>query len=440
MKMTFKKKIRLTAMLLTLVTLVGMLAACNAGSGNDVTTEVPETSSEPVSSDVETTTSAPDTTKAPETTAEPALTELNVKWNKGYVGSYSNTNGYPNKLKVGGGSYVYSDVIEIEKKGTMITFTDKKFGKTSANAYVVSYWKKNGSNWELDLAKPNIRGGEGFIFTEAKDGIVYSYVSSSDNECIRFCFRADNDSNRPKIYSGKPTGKSPQTVLNEWIEKDKERAFFDVLKGKSFIVIGDSYFAGSGIDKSLVWPALLAKKYDMEFCNYGIGGSTISAYNGGKNPMVNRWSEMIDNDPDVVIIEGGRNDYNIDAPIGTLQSTDTTTMMGASRVLITKVKEKYPKALIICVTCWEVGGNANDAGNKCSAYGQALLDVCADMGIPCINAMDQKATGVYMTSSTFRATYCIGPNDISHLNADGMKLVLPFFEKAIVDIMTEKKN
>jgi hypothetical protein len=99
-----------------------------------------------------------------------------------------------------------------------------------------------------------------------------------------------------------------------------------------------------------------------------------------------------------------------------------------------KIKEKYPNAVIICMTCWEVGGSANSAGNVCSAYGQALLDVCADMGIPCINAMDQKATGVYMTNADFRKKYCIGPNDISHLNADGMKLVFPFFEKTIAEL------
>jgi lysophospholipase L1-like esterase len=427
-----KKPKRIIALLLISVTLIGMLASCRSGSSGDVTTELSDTTNAPES------TNAEETTKAPE--AESALTELNVKWHNGYIGSYSNTNGYQNKVKEGGGSYVYSDVIEIEKKGTMITFSDPKFGKTSSNAYVVSYWKKNGSKWELDLAKPNIRGGEAFIVSEKRDATVYTYISASDNECVRFCLRADNETNRPKIYSGKPTGKSPQTVLNEWIEKDKQRAFYDILKGKTFIVIGDSYFAGSDIDKSLVWPALMAKKYDMQFCNYGIGGSTISTYNGGKNPMVNRYKDMINNNPDIVIIEGGRNDYNISAPLGTLQSTDTATMMGASRVLITKVKEKYPNALIICVTCWEVGGNANPAGNVCSAYGKALIDVCADMGVPCINAMDQKATGVYMTSSTFRATYCIGPNDISHLNADGMKLVLPFFEKAIVDILTSSKS
>ena len=410
---------------------LGILTACQ-DNGNDATTDEQSslhTDNTPITQEGS---KSPESTEALEETS--TLVELNVKWNKGYIGSYSNTSGYQNKVKEGGGSYSYSDVIEIAEKGTMITFTDYKFGKTSSNAYVISHWKKNGSSWELDLAKPNVRGGEGFIYVEKSDCVVYTYVSASDNECVRFCFRSENDENQPKIYMGKPEGPNQQTKLNDWIDSDRERVFYDILKGKTFTVIGDSYFAGSSIDKSLVWPALLAKKYDMEFCNYGIGGSTISAYDGGKNPMVNRYTEMINNDPDIVIIEGGRNDYNINAPLGTLQSSDITTMMGASRTLITKVKEKFPNALVICVTCWEVGGNPNSAGNKCSAYGQALLDVCADMGVPCINAMDQKATKVYMTSSTFRATYCIGPNDISHLNADGMKLVFPFFEQKIAEL------
>jgi hypothetical protein len=178
----------------------------------------------------------------------------------------------------------------------------------------------------------------------------------------------------------------------------------------------------------------------MVFNNYGMNGSTVSNYVTTNNPMVVRYANMVDNNPDIVFIEGGRNDYNQKVPLGTLDSTDTKTMMGAARFLITKIKEKYPNAVIICMTCWEVGGSANSAGNVCSAYGQALLDVCADMGIPCINAMDQKATGVYMTDATFRSKYCMKPTDISHLNADGMKLVLPYFEKFIADTYKAAKG
>jgi hypothetical protein len=114
-------------------------------------------------------------------------------------------------------------------------------------------------------------------------------------------------------------------------------------------------------------------------------------------------------------------------------------MKGAARFLITKVQEKYPNALIICLTVWEVGGSANSAGNLCSDYGKALLEVCADMGVPCINAMDQAATGVYMTDANFRNKYCMKASDISHLNEAGMKLVFPAFEKAIADFYAAKK-
>ena len=115
-------------------------------------------------------------------------------------------------------------------------------------------------------------------------------------------------------------------------------------------------------------------------------------------------------------------------------------MKGAARYLITKVKEKYPNALIICVTVWEVGGSKNSAGNYCSDYGRALIEVCNDMNVPCINAMDQTATGVKMTDASFRAKYCMTSTDISHLNADGMKLVFPVFEKAIADFYAAKTS
>ena len=94
----------------------------------------------------------------------------------------------------------------------------------------------------------------------------------------------------------------------------------------------------------------LAKKYDMVFNNYGMNGSTMSNYVTTNNPMVVRYANMVDNNPDIVIIEGGRNDYNKNVPIGENGSTDTKTMKGAARFLITKIQEKYPNALIICLT------------------------------------------------------------------------------------------
>ena len=376
---------------------------------------------------------------------EPTGTELNIKWNAGYVGSSTNGYGFANSINPNENNYAYSDVIEIAKKGTKVTFIDRASGSTSGNAYVVSFWKLEGGNWVIDTTKHNIPGGGQYVIKSVSGGMEYTYISSEDNECIRFCFRSNGLNNRPKIYSSEAN--EPGTLQDiidaaaaaeKWFDDDKARAYYDILKGKTFTVIGDSYLAGNGLDKNLVWPALLAKKYDMEFNNYGMNGSTMSNYVTTNNPMVVRYTNMVNNNPDIVIIEGGRNDYNKNVPIGENGSTDTKTMKGAARFLISKVQEKYPNALIICLTVWEVGGGKNSAGNYCSDYGRALLEVCADMGVPCINAMDQEATGVKMTDANFRNKYCMKATDISHLNEAGMKLVFPAFEKAIVDFYTAK--
>ncbi|MBQ9126434.1 MAG: hypothetical protein IJY15_01595, partial [Thermoguttaceae bacterium] len=74
-------------------------------------------------------------------------TALDVKWNNGYVGSSTNGYGFANSINTSEKNYAYTDVIEIAKKGTKITFTDIYSGSTSSNAYVLSFWKKDGDNW-----------------------------------------------------------------------------------------------------------------------------------------------------------------------------------------------------------------------------------------------------------------------------------------------------
>jgi len=42
-----------------------------------------------------------------------------------------------------------------------------------------------------------------------------------------------------------------------------------------------------------------------------------------------------------------------------------------------------------------------------------------------------------MTDPAFREKYCQHANDISHLNAEGMKLVLPMFEKRFAKLLAD---
>lgn len=379
-------------------------------------------------------------------------TVLDVTWNFGYVGSDTNSEGYAYMIHTEGTNYSYTDVITLEKAGTKLTFTDPSYGKTAADVFCISTWKNVAGTWMIYAKATNIKGNDELVMQYAQDGIVYTYISSEDNEQIRICYRSGQQSaedavTHPTVYveetnePGTATGiLTEDDILNQWLENDKSRAYYDILEGKTFTVIGDSYLAGSGISEKLVWASLLAKKYNMVYHNYAIGGSTVSNYVTNHNPMVDRYGVMIQNNPDIVFVEGGRNDYNCNVPIGTLSDTSTKTMMGATRYLLTKIREKYPNAVIIAMTCWDTGNRQNELGFICSDYADAMLEVCTDMGIPCIDASDQNAMGVYMTDPLFRAEYCIAENDVSHLNEKGMKKVLPVFEQYIVSILSRRNG
>ena len=400
---------------------------------------------------------------------KPTSTTVQTNWTGGYnIGSYNHAVG-PNSITAGQ-HYAYTDVITVPKKGTKLTFTDTKKNNSWASngCYVVSSWKQNAEGeWELDLEGTNIPGqykGSNAITsdydtfierygTDTTDGsITYTYITSKDNEHIRFCYYAGkNDDNATKnyptitmTYSGE-VGTAEEIALavdtSEWLESDKTRAYYDMFEGKTISVIGDSYMAGSSIaNTSDVWVNMLATKYGMTMKNHGQNSSPISNYKqpGEKDawvPMVDRWeTDFASDNPDIIIVEGGRNDYNYNVPMGKLGTMDQGTFKGATTYLISSLKEKYPNAIIIGITCWEVGGDKNAAGYYCSDYGRAFIEVCEELGVSYINSMDSDAIGIYMTSSNFRGRFCLKAGDVSHLNEKGMKLVFQAFEQKIYEI------
>ena len=110
---------------------------------------------------------------------------VDVNWNFGYVGSSTNSGGFVNMLNPNGGSYSYSDVIDMGPAGSTITFADDTSGFASAAAYVFSFWKKNGTEYELDLEANNIPGGVGAASRS------YEFVTTEDNQAIRVTYRSE---------------------------------------------------------------------------------------------------------------------------------------------------------------------------------------------------------------------------------------------------------
>lgn len=112
-------------------------------------------------------------------------TVVATNWQLGYVGSSTNSGGFVNVLNPNGGSYSYSDVIDMGPAGSTISFADDASGYASAAAYVFSFWKKNGADYELDLEANNIPG---YSVAASRS---YEFVTTEDNQAIRVTYRSE---------------------------------------------------------------------------------------------------------------------------------------------------------------------------------------------------------------------------------------------------------
>ncbi len=408
------KGIRLLAFLMTLLLLLPLVAACKKEGG--------------------------DTTGS----------TLEVKWYLGMVASDAYTQ--PEQLIQGKEEYSYTDLITLPKAGMKITFTDDisdkgvdtKYAKNEA--YVISRWVEKDGQWILDPSGHHFAGSANekshiSVMTEGQS-VVYTYISSYDNEVIRLCYRSGQEEEGKKFSHAKvymEETDQPGTIFSSlgnqvaaFLSTAKNDCWYQELEGITMYAMGDSYFGGSENGIQYVWPNLMSLKYNIEFKNYGMGGTTISNYNS--NSMCNRINQMAKGTPDIVLLEGGRNDFNKNMPLGDTTSTDKNTFCGGINNCIDQLQARYPNALIIGVTCWALdNAKPNEVGSVQNEYAQAMLAVCAARGVPCFNAADKQASGVDMDSANFRQTYSQKASDVSHLNTAGMILVEPKFEKYIAE-------
>lgn len=140
-----------------------------------------------------------------------AKTELDVKWNSGYVGSVTNNN--KNKVVSGNADWLYSDVITL-KAGDKVSFTTSNPPTNSVSVF--SAWKKSGSDWVFDPAGATIMATGIYTWIgQSKNGseITYEYVADRDGESIRICTKATNP--RPTVYIEATNEKSTKKLLAE---------------------------------------------------------------------------------------------------------------------------------------------------------------------------------------------------------------------------------
>lgn len=202
----------------------------------------------------------------------------------------------------------------------------------------------------------------------------------------------------------------------------------ETLTGKRMLILGDSYCAGFGLASAEEnWTNIVAENCGMELSNFAVSGSTLTKC--GNDPMVERCMTLPEEDFDIVIVQGGSNDWSIGAQLGETDSRDEYTLMGALNVILDHMEEQYPNATLICFTPWVSNGEINSLGLETTAYGEAMIKLCRYRDILCYDASNTAQNQIYMDEQAFREKYSHSATDRWHLNAYGQALFASAFTR-----------
>lgn len=224
--------------------------------------------------------------------------------------------------------------------------------------------------------------------------------------------------------------------IPEFVEEDSLSAVSEsldtYLNGKSILLLGDSLFAGYGLeDYSQSWCGMLKTQYGMEVTCKAVSGSTFGTSSswgykpgGYYYPICRRGLEA--GDYDVVLVTGSGNDWYCEIPLGTdLTSRNTTNLMGAINTTIDRLQQLYPNALILFSTSWNSTGKRNGLGLTTADYNKTFMAVCEARGITYFKACDPNVSGIDSANQAFRSQYFLTSTDFWHLNPTGNQLYLP---------------
>lgn len=174
-------------------------------------------------------------------------------------------------------------------------------------------------------------------------------------------------------------------------------------------VIGDSISYDTATNTgSNKYHGVWAGMFKMQINNYSRGGTNIK---GTGTYDVTEWEgfaprleRMINGDvrehdavsnnenPDLLVIFGGVNDYNTNTAIGTVSDTSNEqSYMGAVSDLIRKAKKEYPDAKLVFFTPLKsdssilFGQDINMRPKELEAYADAIVEVCKKNNVACVD-------------------------------------------------------
>lgn len=203
----------------------------------------------------------------------------------------------------------------------------------------------------------------------------------------------------------------------------------DPLKGISFVALGDSLIAGSSLGKNNTWVNRMGTEKNMTFRNLGKGGSTLAYVDDeSANPMVDRVSSVYREiaSPDLIVVEGGANDWKFDVPIGNDDDLDKSTFKGAISLIINDLKENCPNSKILFMTPYKRDKGKNKIGLYNLDYVNAMKQVCSNQGIDFYD--NYHNSGMDFTNKTMRKKIDLGNR---HFNNYAQKQLTKLYKKVL---------
>ncbi len=202
------------------------------------------------------------------------------------------------------------------------------------------------------------------------------------------------------------------------------------LKEKKIVFLGDSITDGSVAScvENAYWN-VLARNTGAKRFGYGIGGTRIAKQINPSSESIydrffgSRVDEMIE-DPDIVVVFGGTNDFGHgDAPFGDHSDRTEDTFCGALHLLMEKLINRYPAAMIVFMTplhrLSEDNNVANELGIRANGtlkrYVDAIIEAAAYYGIPVLDLY--RTSGMQPRIPVIQELYMpdgLHPNDAGH--------------------------
>lgn len=188
--------------------------------------------------------------------------------------------------------------------------------------------------------------------------------------------------------------------------------------------ITDSDFSESYGGKS--WADYLSSKLQFgTVVNPSLGGSTISnthANEGGQ--VVTRITNTnYPSDTKLFFLFAGTNDWNNNVALGTTDSTDSSTILGALNNCIDAIQTKLPEATIVVMTPMHRSGTrtATRTAGTMMDVAKGYEAVCERWGVDCVNTL--KTFGINAYNSNVATKYYIETEGQLHPLPDGHKRI-----------------